>query len=63
MNIKDNSGALFKNNRREKPTHKDYEGTCMVDGKIYWMAAWIRESEKAGRYLSIAFTEKPELPE
>lgn len=48
------TGALFKNDRKEKPTHPDYRGDCTIHGKKFWMSAWIKEGQK-GKYMSVAF--------
>lgn len=54
---RDLSGTLFKNEHKEKETHADYKGTCMVDGVEYWMNAWIKKG-KNGSFMSIAFKAK-----
>lgn len=55
---KDNSGSLFKNDRKEKDTHPDYKGTAKLAGVEYWMSAWMRESANKTKYMSFAFTPK-----
>jgi hypothetical protein len=47
-------GALFKNDKKEKPSHPDYRGDCTIKGRKFWMSAWIKEGAK-GRYMSVAF--------
>ena len=54
---RDNSGIMFKNDRKEKDTHADYQGECMIDGKPYWINAWIKEG-KRGKFMSFAFKPK-----
>lgn len=38
---RDNSGALFANDRREMDSHPHLNGSCQVDGVPYWLAGWI----------------------
>jgi hypothetical protein len=53
-----NSGALFKNQKKEQPQHPDYTGELDVAGVQYWLSAWIRESKNGTRFLSLAVKEK-----
>lgn len=55
---KDNSGSLFKNNRKEKDTHPDYNGSCRIEGRDYWISAWLKEGKDGGKYFSFAFKRK-----
>lgn len=59
---RDNSGAIFVNNRKEKSSHPDYTGSVRIKGVDYWVSAWVKPP--SGRatedYLSLAFTEKEE---
>lgn len=54
---RDMSGVLFKNDRKEQPNHPDYEGSCTIDGKDYWMKGWIKDGAK-GKFMSFAFKPK-----
>ncbi len=53
-------GALFKNDRKTKDTQPDYKGEATVGNEDYWLAAWINESEKGTKYMSLSFTPKDE---
>lgn len=56
---KDNSGSLFKNDKKESPNHPDYKGSCMVNGVECWMDAWIKPTKDgAGRWMSFSFKPK-----
>ena len=51
-----NRGALFKN-EKENERQPDFRGPINVDGKDYQLSAWVRTSDKAGKYFSIAVSE------
>lgn len=55
---RDNSGALFKAKPNENPKWPQYEGSVMVDGREFWISAWIKEG-KSGKFFSLAFKPKP----
>lgn len=55
---RDNSGSLFKNDRKEKESHPDYKGTAMIDGKMYWLSAWLKTGNNGSKFFSFAFKPK-----
>jgi hypothetical protein len=59
MANKENSGALFKNGRKEKDTHPDMTGSINVNGTEYWLSAWKKDG-KTGPYVSLAVKAKEE---
>lgn len=54
---RDNSGTLGRNQRREKDTHPEYNGKCVIDGREYWISAWVKDGQN-GRFFSLAFKPK-----
>jgi hypothetical protein len=58
-NQRDNSGVLFKNEKREKESHPHYKGNIRVDGQDFWLSAWIKEG-KNGKFMGLAVSPKEE---
>lgn len=54
MEKKDNSGALFTNNKREKETHPHYQGKATINGFEYYISSWVKDGTK-GKYQSLSF--------
>lgn len=55
---RDNSGSLFKNDRKEKETHPDYKGDGMVNGQMVWISGWRKVSANGKPLLSLSFQPK-----
>src|SRR5262245_45031065 len=53
MADRDMSGSLSKNTRKEKPSHADYAGSIVIEGRKFWLNGWIRDGEK-GKFLSLS---------
>lgn len=56
---RDNSGALFRNDRKDKETSPDYTGNALIGGVEYYLSAWLKEG-KRGKFFSFAFKPKQE---
>lgn len=55
---KDNSGSLFKNERKDKDNHPDRTGSAKIDGVDYWVNGWLKQDRNGNQYLSLAFKRK-----
>ena len=59
MEQRDNSGVLFKNDKKETGNQPDYKGNITVGGQPYWLSAWIKEG-KSGKFMGLAVSPKEE---
>jgi len=56
---RDNSGVLFRNDKRENEKAPNYKGNITVGGQDYWLSAWIKEG-KSGKFMGLAVSPKEE---
>jgi len=57
MEKRDNSGVLFKNDKIENDRSPTYKGNITVDGKDFWLSAWVKEG-KSGKFMGLAVSPK-----
>ncbi len=53
-----NRGVLFKNSRKTTDKHPDYTGSINVGGKEFYLDAWIKESKKGEKFMSLSCKSK-----
>jgi hypothetical protein len=51
---RDNSGSLFKNDKKTSDTHPDYRGTIMINGVEYWLSAWLKVGQSGIKFMSLS---------
>lgn len=55
-----NRGALFRNDKQGNEKWPDYTGSLNVNGEEFWISAWLRESKKGQKYMSLSVESKTE---
>ena len=63
MEIKNNSGSIFKNDYKTKDTHPDYKGKMVVDGVNKDIALWFNQPEGKKAYFSASISDPYVAPE
>jgi hypothetical protein len=57
-----NRGALFRNTRKEQDSHPDHTGNINVDGREFWLSAWIKVSKDGKKFFSLQIKPKDGAP-
>ena len=55
---RDNSGSLFRNDKKETDNHPDYNGSALVGGQEVWMSAWLKTASNGKKFMSVSFKPK-----
>jgi hypothetical protein len=56
---KENSGSLFKNERKTTDKHPDYTGSGLIEGVDMWISAWVKPAKEGKKpFMSLAFSRK-----
>lgn len=53
-----NKGVLFRAKSQETDKHPTHSGSINVDGKEFWLAAWVKESKSGEKFFSLAVKPK-----
>ena len=54
---RNNSGSLFKNDRKNNERQPDYTGNAIINGKNMRVSAWLKKSQNGTAFMSLAFEE------
>jgi len=55
----DNHGSLSRNKKKEKETQPTHKGSCTIEGRQYWISAYVNESRDSGeKYFKLYFEPK-----
>ena len=60
-----NTGALYKNDKEGNAKRPDYRGKLNVEGREYWVSAWIKENQgvTGGKFMSLSMEPKESQPQ
>ena len=54
-----NRGVLFnERDRKTKDTDRDYGGNINIEGREFWLSAWVKTSKKGTMFLSLSIRPK-----
>jgi hypothetical protein len=59
---RENSGSLFRNEKKEKDNQPSHTGTALIDGRVYQISAWVKTGKNDSKFFSLAFKPKDDAP-
>ena len=57
MDLKENKGCIFKNEKKTAKEHPDYRGEINVKGEHFEISLWVNESKEGKKYFSASIKE------
>ena len=61
MEKRDNSGVLFKNDKKTEEKHPDMSGSINIDGTEYWISGWKKQSKAGTGFISLSVRTKEQV--
>lgn len=55
-----NYSGVLKRAERKSKNHPHYKGICTINETVYFISAWVNESDDGEKYMKLAFTPAPE---
>jgi len=55
---RENTGSLFKNDKKTNEKQPDYQGTMLIGGKEMRLAGWMKKSANGSSFMSLQLSEK-----
>jgi hypothetical protein len=55
---KDNSGAIFKNNKKQNENSPPLTGNALIGGVEYWVSAWSKTDKNGEKWISFSVKQK-----
>ena len=58
--MKENTGSLFKNDKKTSENHPSVKGSALIGGVEYWISAWTKLDKNGNKWQSLSFQRKDE---
>jgi len=52
---RDNTGAIYKNDRKTNEKQPNLTGKCTISGKAHWISGWTKDGPDGNKYISLSF--------
>lgn len=58
--LKDGQGSMFVRDKKKNPKEPDFSGSFKINGTVYEIAGWKKQSDKGQKFLSLSVKPKEE---